>query len=90
MSLTRGISLLVMLGLYGLQWAHIARGCLRRGWSARDAWAYQPVVQVAVFRKRLEWTGTGRGVIRTALGGAIRLRQRRTGHEERENRSRKS
>ena len=38
--LTRGLSLPAMLGLYGLQWVHIARGCLRRGWSARDAWAY--------------------------------------------------
>jgi len=37
---THGISLLVLLCLYGLQFAHIARGCRRRGWASRDAWAY--------------------------------------------------
>jgi len=37
---TRGISLPAMLGLYGLQLVHIARGCRRRGWASRDAWAY--------------------------------------------------
>ena len=37
---TRGISLLTLPGLYGLQLAHIARGCLKRGWASRDAWAY--------------------------------------------------
>ena len=37
---THYISLLVLLCLYGLQFAHIARGCRRRGWASRDAWAY--------------------------------------------------
>ncbi len=37
---TRDISLLVMLAAYGLQLVHIARGCRRRGWAARDAWTY--------------------------------------------------
>jgi GT2 family glycosyltransferase len=37
---TYGISLPLALCLYGLQWAHIARGCRRRGWAARDARAY--------------------------------------------------
>jgi hypothetical protein len=37
---TRGISLLVMIGAYGLQLIHIARGCRMRGWAARDAWTY--------------------------------------------------
>lgn len=37
---TRGISLLLALCLYGLQLAHIARGCRERGWTSRDAWAY--------------------------------------------------
>ena len=37
---TRGLSLLVLPCLYGLQFAHIARGCLKRGWTRRDAWAY--------------------------------------------------
>lgn len=37
---TRGISLLALLGLYGLQFAHIVRGCLKRGWASRDALAY--------------------------------------------------
>ena len=34
------ISLLVLLCLYGLQFAHIVRGCRKRGWASRDAWAY--------------------------------------------------
>lgn len=38
--LTRGLSLLALFCLYGLQLVHIARGCLRRGWTSRDAWAY--------------------------------------------------
>ncbi len=37
---TRGISLLVMIGAYGLQLIYIARGCRMRGWAARDAWTY--------------------------------------------------
>jgi GT2 family glycosyltransferase len=37
---TRGISLLVLLCLYGLQLLHIVRGCRKRGWASRDAWAY--------------------------------------------------
>jgi len=37
---TRGISLLFALCLYGLQLMHIARGCRKRGWASRDAWAY--------------------------------------------------
>jgi GT2 family glycosyltransferase len=37
---TRGISLLVMVGAYGLQLVHTARGCRKRGWTARDAWTY--------------------------------------------------
>jgi GT2 family glycosyltransferase len=37
---TRGISLLSLLGLYGFQLAHIARGCRQRGWTSRDAWTY--------------------------------------------------
>jgi GT2 family glycosyltransferase len=37
---TRGISLLVLLCLYALQFAHIVRGCLKRGWAGRDARAY--------------------------------------------------
>jgi GT2 family glycosyltransferase len=37
---TRGISLLVMIGAYTLQLIHIARGCRKRGWAARDAWTY--------------------------------------------------
>jgi hypothetical protein len=37
---TRGISLLVLLCAYGLQFAHIARGCRKRGWVSRDACAY--------------------------------------------------
>lgn len=37
---TRGISLLALLGLYALQLLHIVRGCRRRGWAGRDAWAY--------------------------------------------------
>jgi len=37
---THGISLLALLGLYGLQWVHIDRGCRKRGWASRDAWAY--------------------------------------------------
>ncbi len=40
MPITRGLSLLALLCLYGLQLAHIARGCLRRGWTSRDAWIY--------------------------------------------------
>ena len=37
---THGISLAVLLCLYGLQFAHIVRGCRKRGWAGRDAWAY--------------------------------------------------
>jgi GT2 family glycosyltransferase len=37
---TRGISVPLALCLYGLQLAHIARGCRKRGWASRDAWAY--------------------------------------------------
>ncbi len=37
---TRGISLVVMIAAYGLQLIHIARGCRKRGWAARDAWTY--------------------------------------------------
>jgi len=38
--LTRGVSLLAMLGLYALQLAYIARGCRKRGWRWADAWPY--------------------------------------------------
>jgi GT2 family glycosyltransferase len=37
---TYGISLLVLLCLYGLQLVHIVRGCRKRGWASRDAWSY--------------------------------------------------
>jgi GT2 family glycosyltransferase len=37
---TRGISLVVLLCLYALQYLHIVRGCLKRGWASRDAWPY--------------------------------------------------
>ena len=37
---TRGISLPVLICLYGLQLVHIVRGCRKRGWASRDAWAY--------------------------------------------------
>jgi GT2 family glycosyltransferase len=37
---TRAISLVVMIAAYGLQLIHIARGCRKRGWAARDAWTY--------------------------------------------------
>jgi hypothetical protein len=37
---TRGISLLVLLLAYGLQFLHTARGCLKRGWTVHDARAY--------------------------------------------------
>jgi GT2 family glycosyltransferase len=37
---THGISLPVLLCLYGLQLVHIVRGCRKRGWANRDAWAY--------------------------------------------------
>jgi GT2 family glycosyltransferase len=37
---THYISLPVLLCLYALQFAHIVRGCRKRGWSSRDARAY--------------------------------------------------
>ena len=37
---THCISLLVLLCAYALQFAHIVRGCRKRGWATRDAWAY--------------------------------------------------
>ena len=37
---TYGISLPALLCLYALQFAHIVRGCRKRGWASRDAWAY--------------------------------------------------
>jgi GT2 family glycosyltransferase len=37
---THGISLLALLCLYGLQFAHIVLGCRKREWASRDAWAY--------------------------------------------------
>jgi GT2 family glycosyltransferase len=37
---TRGVSLAVLLCIYALQWMHIARGCRRRGWTAREACIY--------------------------------------------------
>lgn len=62
----------------------------RQRLTAIETVPYQPVVQVALFRQRLEWLSADRGGIRMALGGALRLRQRRTGHEGRENSSRNS
>jgi GT2 family glycosyltransferase len=37
---TRGLSLAALACLYGLQLVHIFRGCRKRGWANRDAWAY--------------------------------------------------
>ncbi len=37
---THGISLLILLCLYGLQYVHIVRGCRKRGWASGDAWVY--------------------------------------------------
>jgi GT2 family glycosyltransferase len=45
---TRGISLL-LLGAYGLQLAHIARGYRKRGWASRDAWTYSFFVVISRF-----------------------------------------
>jgi GT2 family glycosyltransferase len=46
---TRGISLLAMLCLYGLQLVHIARGYRKRGWTSRDAWAYGFFIVISRF-----------------------------------------
>ena len=37
---THYFSLPILLCLYALQFAHIVRGCRKRGWATRDAWAY--------------------------------------------------
>ena len=46
---TRGFSLVALAGAYGLQWMHIARGCRRRGWTAREAWTYGLLTVVSRF-----------------------------------------
>ena len=65
---TRGISLLVMLGAYGLQLIHIARGCRMRGWAARDAWTY------GIFYRDLAISGVAgaAGVLLAAAARATR------------------
>jgi GT2 family glycosyltransferase len=46
---TYGLSLLALLCLYGLQMAHIARDCQRRGWTAQEARSYGFFTVIARF-----------------------------------------
>jgi GT2 family glycosyltransferase len=47
--MTHGGSLAAAVGLYALQYIYIARGALRRGWRAADAWPYAAFVVLSRF-----------------------------------------